>query len=181
MIGRSIQLYQRRNLGRIPTRLVVHKTTEFKDDEIQGVFDEATAMADVELLQIKAGSAWRAIHVRGKDNIDMYPIERGSFLQLSGRAGLLWTSGNAPKAVAAGNYYKEGRAIPEPLEVIRFAGKAAFAESASDVLALTKMDWNNDALYDRTPVTTRYAKVLARVAKNFTAVSADPYPLRLFM
>jgi len=43
------------------------------------------------------------------------------------------------------------------------------------------MDWNNDALYDRMPVTTKFAGVLARVAKNFTSVSADPYPLRLFM
>lgn len=181
VIGRSIQLYQRRNLGRLPTRLVVHKTSIFKDEEIQGVFDEATSMSDVELVHVQARSPWRGINVPARDVIDPFPVERGDFLQLGGHAGLLWTSGNAPQAVGGRNFYKEGRAIPEPIEVVRFAGRSSLAETASDVLALTKMDWNNDALYDRMPVTTQYAKVLARVAKNFTSLSREPYPLRLFM
>jgi hypothetical protein len=181
LIGRSLQVYQRRTLGQMPRRLVVHKTSEFKDDEAQGVFDAARAISDVELVQVQARSPWRGIHIQGRGSVGLFPIERGTFLPVTGRSGLLWSAGNAPRAVTGGNFYKEGRAIPEPLEIIRFAGKSALAESATDVLALTKMDWNNDALYDRMPVTTEYAKVLARVAKNFTMLSAEPYPLRLFM
>jgi hypothetical protein len=181
VIGRSIQLYQRRTLGRIPRRLVVHKTSLFKDMEAQGVFDAAGAIGEIELVQVQATSPWRGIHVQGKQDIARYPVERGTFLQLSGSSGLLWTSGNAPTAVPSGNYYKEGRAIPEPLEIIRFAGRSSLDEAATAVLALTKMDWNKDALYDRMPVTTAYAKVLARVAKNFTEFASVPYPLRLFM
>lgn len=33
-----------------------------------------------------------------------------------------------------------------------------------EVLGLTKMNWNNDALYDFLPVTLSYAHVLARIA-----------------
>jgi hypothetical protein len=35
---------------------------------------------------------------------------------------------------------------------------------SAELLGLTKMDWNNDALYDRLPVTTEYARKLARTA-----------------
>ncbi len=59
VIGRSLQLYQRRNLGRLPARLVVHKTSAFKDVEVQGVFDAAPAIGDVELLQVVSSSPWR--------------------------------------------------------------------------------------------------------------------------
>ena len=181
VIGRSVQLYQRRNLGRLPEHLVVHKTTEFKDAETQGVFDACSAIADVELVQVQQGSPWRGIHVAGAASIHGYPIERGTFLQLGGRSGVLWTAGNAPTAVAGGNYFKEGRATPEPLEIIRYAGRVPIDETATAVLALTKMDWNNDALYDRMPVTVTFAQRLARVAKNMPDLTAQPYPLRLFM
>lgn len=39
LISRSLALYQRRNAGRIPTRLIVHKSTEFKPEEVDGCFD----------------------------------------------------------------------------------------------------------------------------------------------
>jgi hypothetical protein len=49
------------------------------------------------------------------------------------------------------------------------------------VLALSKMDWNNDALYDLLPVTIGYAKVLARVVKRMHGLGSSPYQFRFFM
>jgi hypothetical protein len=43
------------------------------------------------------------------------------------------------------------------------------------------MDWNNDALYDRLPVTTEYARKLARTIKRIPKIHAGPHPFRLFM
>ena len=84
---------------------------------------------------------------------------RGSYLQLSGRDCLLWTQGDAPSAVGGKNFYKEGKSIPSPLLLRRFAGHGPFDTNCREVLGLSKMNWNNDGLYDRLPVTQAYAKV----------------------
>ncbi|HEY8224863.1 MAG TPA: hypothetical protein VIG25_06260, partial [Pyrinomonadaceae bacterium] len=39
VMARSLALYQNRHAGRSPKRVVVHKSTEFKPDEIEGCFD----------------------------------------------------------------------------------------------------------------------------------------------
>jgi hypothetical protein len=49
------------------------------------------------------------------------------------------------------------------------------------VLGLTKMDWNNDALYDYLPVTLSYASVLARTVKRMPSIAPRLYEFRLFM
>jgi len=48
-------------------------------------------------------------------------------------------------------------------------------------LALTKMDWNNDSLYDPLPVTIGYSQVLARVVKRMSGLGTTPYQFRYFM
>jgi hypothetical protein len=54
-------------------------------------------------------------------------------------------------------------------------------QSASDVLRLTKMNWNNDGLYDRLPVTLGHAQTLARVVKRMPILSSRPYAIRFFI
>lgn len=39
MLARSLALYQTRNGGQLPKRIPIHKTTAFKDSEIEGAFD----------------------------------------------------------------------------------------------------------------------------------------------
>ena len=44
------------------------------------------------------------------------------------------------------------------------------------MLALTKMDWNNDALYDPLPVTIKYSQTLARVIGHTRGLPDAAYP-----
>ena len=39
VMSRSLSVYQRKHLGTVPSRIVVHRNTEFKPEEIDGVFD----------------------------------------------------------------------------------------------------------------------------------------------
>lgn len=48
-------------------------------------------------------------------------------------------------------------------------------------MALAKMDWNNDALYDPLPVTLMYSQRLARTISNVPTLPTHSYPYRLFM
>jgi hypothetical protein len=64
---------------------------------------------------------------------------------------------------------------------VRHVGHGAWDDSARSILGLTKMDWNNDSLYDALPVTLGYAKVLARVVKRMKGLGSAPYQFRFFM
>jgi len=70
---------------------------------------------------------------------------------------------------------------PRPIRIVRHAGHGPWDDTANAILSLSKMDWNNDALYDPLPVTIGYAKVLARVVKRMTGLGSAPYQFRFFM
>ena len=53
--------------------------------------------------------------------------------------------------------------------------------TAPGALALTKMDWNNDALYDHVPVTIRYSQRFARTIASVPQLPGHAYTYRLFM
>ena len=79
------------------------------------------------------------------------------------------------------SYFKEGKGIPEPLILNRYAGRDAMDDLCRETLALTKMDWKNDAPYDRMPVTLNFAGTLASVVKQMPKLEPRSYPIRLFM
>jgi hypothetical protein len=186
VMARSLVLYQRRHAGRNPNRVVVHKSTPFKPEEIDGCFDAWPIGQGLELVQIQQESPWRAVQIdpprrRGEKGMpSRYPCRRGSFLQLGGRDVLLWTQGNVPMARNV-DFYKEGKGIPAPLVISRFAGHGSFDQLCRDILGLSKMNWNNDGLYDRLPVTMSYASILARTVKRMPRLQSRPYQFRFMM
>lgn len=185
VMARSLALYQRRHGGRSPSRVVIHKTTPFKPDEVEACFEAWPAEAVLDLVQIQQDTRWRGFHLDqgegAKGKPSGYPCERGTLVQLGGRDVLLWTQGNALSVARGRNYFKEGKGVPSPLLLTRWAGHGSWDDNARWVLGLTKMDWNNDALYNRLPVTMSYASVLARTIKRMPAVSGRSYEFRFFM
>jgi hypothetical protein len=80
-----------------------------------------------------------------------------------------------------GNYLQGGKGTPRPLLLTRDADRGPLTDIAAQVLALSKLDWNNDALYESLRVTLRYAQILARTIKHIPALTSRPYDYRLFM
>jgi hypothetical protein len=186
VMARSLMLYQRRHAGRTPKRVVIHKTTEFKPDEVNGCFDAWSACEGIDLYQIQQDTLWRGILIDPPRTASQkagtpaaYPCSRGTSLQLGTKELLLWTQGNV--TINSKNFYKEGKGIPHPLLLKRFAGHGGWDEQVRVVLGLSKMNWNNDSLYDRLPVTLSYAKTLARTVKRMPTILSRPYEFRFFM
>lgn len=184
VMARTIDLYQRQK-GAPPSRLVVHKTTNFTPEEVDGCVDALSVVDDLELLTIQ-DTSWQGIRIDAprsggaKGEAAAYPLQRGTVLPLGIHEYALWTQGNAA-GVGTGNYFKEGKGIPHPVLVTRFLGAGGAHASARELLGLTKMNWNNDSLYDRTPVTLSYASILAGVIKRLGSLSSTPYDFRFFM
>lgn len=187
VMSRSLALYQDRHAGRTPRRLVVHKQTPFSSDETAGCLDAWGAASDLTCAAITR-SSWRGVSLDpprhpGERSTPSYAVRRGTTLQLDDRSCLVWVAGNAPDASLSGsaNYLQGGKGTPRPLLLTRDAGRGPLDEVAAQVLALSKMNRNNDALHDALPCNLRYAKVLAKTLKHMPDLALHPYDYRFFM
>lgn len=190
VMARSLALYQRRNGGALPLRVVIHKTSSFTEEELKGAREALLGVREVDCVQVQTRVAWRAVKLNPprdpakpgpKSFPDGYPVRRGTVVHLSGRSVLLWTGGNAPDIANGRSYFQGGNSIPGPLLLTRFAGAGSLEDMAFETLSLTKMDWNNDALFDPLPVTVKYSQTIAQVISHAPKLSDHAYPYRLFM
>lgn len=181
VMARSLAIYQRKHSGDPPRRIVVHKNTEFRPDEIEGVFDALPNANSIELVHVQQSCGWRGVLIAGPQRPHGYPCQRGTTFQLGSHEALLWTQGNLPAVSNGKDYYKEGKGTPEPLLLVRHTGLGGIDDLCRETLALTKMDWNNDGPYDRLPVTLNFAGTLATIVKRMPKLQPQSYPVRLFM
>ena len=187
VMTRSLDLYRHRHAGRPPRRVMVHKNTQFKLDEIKGSMEAFHLCETVDLVQVVEDVGWRGVRIdeprrrTEKGNPAAFPVSRGTVIPLGPRDALIWTHGDVPDISKRGSYFKGSRSTPQPLRLVRHAGHGSWDDTARAVLGLSKMNWNNDSLYDSLPVTMRYAKVLARVFKRMPSLRRTPYQFRFFM
>jgi hypothetical protein len=186
VMTRSMDLYRRRHAGRSPRRVMVHKTTEFKAEEMDGTMEALHLCESIDLIQVVEDVGWRGVRIEGragevKGKPTAYPVSRGTVIGIGAREALLWTHGDVQGIADRNSYFQGGRSTPRPLRLVCHAGHGPWDDTCGAVLGLAKMNWNNDALYDPLPVTMSYAKVLARVVKRMTGLGSTPYHFRFFM
>lgn len=187
VLARSLRVYQSRNGGAVPRRAIVHKLTPFTEGELAGAADAFAGVSELECLEITTDVRWRGVWLDAPSSRSQlsraqgYPVPRGTMVHLSGTAVLLWGAGDAPEVSAGSHFYQGQKSIPRPLLLKRHAGSGPLEISSAEVLALTKMDWNNDALYDPAPVTVQYSKRLAKTIANVPDLPNGEYPYRMFM
>jgi hypothetical protein len=188
VLTRSLEIYQRGHFGRVPEKITIHKNTEFKEEEILGALDSFREGTEVELVQIVKDVGWKGVRfdLKNPPGPHNYPVERGTYMPLSSNEALLWTQGsvlgvhvNNPRY----NVYKEGALKPTPSPVLlrRFTGAGGWHETCSGILGLTKMDWNNNTLYKKLPVTLVYSKAFADIIQQNPTLTDDVFDFRNFM
>lgn len=192
VLSKSLLLYQNSHNGRMPKKIYVHKTTYFTEDEIQGAFDAFGSKMEIELVQIVRGNNWYGLKIDGPDKWNKnaapagYPVDRGLYQPLTENECLLWTQG-AVHGVNQQNpnqpVFKEAplKPLPSPIMLRRFSGVGGWHETCASILALTKVDWNNNTLYKTLPVTLVYSQVFAEVVKQSPDIVNDVYDYRMFM
>ena len=186
VMARSMELYRRRHAGSSPRRVMVHKSTEFKEDEVEGCFEALHLCETVDLVQVASSVSWKGSrideqHGSRKGKAANYPVQRGTLLGTGQREALLWTHGDARDVTGRQSYFQGSRSTPRPIRLVRHAGHGSWEDTARAILGLTKMNWNNDSLYDPLPVTMGFASVLAGVVKRMDDLQDIPYQFRFFM
>jgi hypothetical protein len=192
VLSRSLLLYQNGHSGRMPRKIFVHKTSHFTDDEIQGALDAFGRKTELELIQVVRGTNWYGLKVDAprangeKAGPANYPIDRGLYQPISENECLLWTQGSVMSVnpqFPSQPVFKEAalKPLPDPIMLRRFSGEGGWHDTCSSVLALTKVDWNNNTLYKTLPVTLVYSQVFADVVKQSPDIVDEIYDYRFFM
>lgn len=185
VLTKSLQLYQRNHFRKAPKKITIHKNTHFTDEEILGALDSFNDRTEIELVQIIEKTPFIGIKYKDKQP-DSFPVNRGSYLPISDNEALLWTQGLVPRiSLENPNYgvYKDYalKKTPSPIMVRRFSGSGGWHDTCSGILGLTKMDWNNNTLHKKIPVTLEYSSRFAQIVKQNPNIIDEEYNFRYFM
>ena len=138
-----------------PKRLVLHKTSNFNDDEIYGFTEAAQKLHinQIDLVSIQTSDL--RLYRQGN-----YPPMRGTHLTMSEKHHLLYTRGSVP-------YYETypGRYIPRAIEVKLATWDESPNVICDEILALTKMNWNNTQFDRQMPITIECARNVGEILK----------------
>lgn len=138
-----------------PARVVIHKTSEFSQEETKGCVQLLTekGISLVDLMYVR-DSATRLF--RSKN----YPPPRGTLWYLEDRTAALYTKGSI--------YFYEtypGSYPPRSLLLDCTKAQKSVRDLAWECLALSKMNWNNTRFDGLLPITLRAAKQVGRILK----------------
>lgn len=156
----------------LPARVIVLKTSRFKDEEAEGIL-EALDAAGAELRDLVWVQESYSIKLLRDGN---YPVLRGTFVDLGGK-GLLYTNGSVP-------YYGTypGQYDPRPLLLCPHSScDSTVAQLAEEVFTLTKINWNSTQMNQRSPIPIRAARMVGEVLKYVQEGQAESTDYRKYI
>jgi hypothetical protein len=152
-----IELYRKQNRGSLPTRIVVHKSSRYWEEELAG-FEEACELVPRRDF-VALGSRGLQFYRKGD-----YPPLRGTYVKFSENDLLLYTVGYVPFLRTY-----PGARVPQPLEVVEHVGDSPWDVVLKEVLALTKMNWNTADFACWDPITTAFSRRVGQVLAEVPA------------
>jgi hypothetical protein len=155
LLADSIKKYTEK-VGNPPNRVVIHKTSLFSEEEELG-FDEAIGKLLKDYVTISKNVDLRFLRT-GK-----YPVLRGTVISLTSDQHLLFTTGFIPRIRTY-----PGLRIPRPL-LITHHGDSEIKLICSEILGLTKLNWNTTAFSTQLPITLEFAQRVGKVLSEIPA------------
>ena len=134
-----------------PDELFIHGRTRFNSDEWTG-FSRGAPGTKITLIRITDSNEIKLYAPRDT------PVLRGTALQIDDCRGYLWTRGFISEI---GTY--PGREVPRPLAVEIVRGDTDLSTVMTDLLMLTKLNFNACIFADGLPVTLRFADAVGEI------------------
>lgn len=162
----ALRLYDS-SLGHSPSRLVVHKTSRYWPDELEGFKTASQEVGLTDFLSLERRG------IRFTRDGKYAPI-RGSVMEIQENDYVVYTRGYVP-------YLKTypGLRVPNPVEVLEHHGDSSPQTVTKEILSLTKLNWNSADFSCADPVTLKFARevgsVLAYIPEHDTPKSEHLY------
>ena len=157
--------------GSRPKELFIHAKSRFTDDEWSGFSEGCPEETKIVGVQIRDAKDALKLFRTGK-----YPVVRGTAVILSERNAYLWTSGYVPRL----DTYM-GPETPNPIQVIVVRGECSLDTVLSDVLGLTKINFNSCLFNERLPVTIRFADAVGEILVSAPVDSEPKLPFKYYI
>lgn len=153
LLKHALEIYQR-NKGHQPGRMVVHKTSRFDSNEVAGFKEAVQGVSKLDLVAF------------GTRDIKLvrwgqYPPVRGTMVRLPDQSVLLYTFGYIPYL----SVYP-GPRVPSPLEILEHHGSTSIDTICGEIMALTKLNWNNAKFCTKSPITIGFARLVGEIIRQ---------------
>jgi len=143
-------------LGQIPKRVVVHKTSRFWEMEQRGF--QSVLGKSVQRYDLVALHPQNTVRLMPLNN---YPALRGTRFSIE-NLDFLYTTGFIAEL---GQFH--GMHVPSPLEIADHIGRdTSRNQILKEILVLTKMNWNSAHLGGLLPITLRFSRLVGNILKE---------------
>lgn len=139
----------------MPARVVVHKTSPFDEEEIDG-FIKGIEERNVEFYDLVNISRSYTRLFR----VGLYPPLRGTAIIVDEDRALLYSRGGIEFFQTYPGMY-----VPRPIDILAVDSDRSVSAITKEVLALTKMNWNNTQFDNSMPITLQAARKVGRILK----------------
>lgn len=165
LLAKALETYYRHHLTR-PARVIVHKSSSFDEGELAGFRAAASAHGVAALDLVSLYRSFTRLFRRG-----YYPPLRGTLISLDNIEHVLYLKGSV-------DYFRTwpGMYVPRPvgfrLEDVQESARGI----AQEMLALSKLNWNNTQFDGGWPITVRAAQRVGAILKHIG--DGDPIQAR---
>lgn len=184
-LGLTIKDLFHSSFSEIPKRVVIHKRTPFRKDEIKGLVESLSSagVQSIDLIEISYEDDLKCFALNyNYTEIDGYPVRRGMCFPIKEDTMYLYTHGIAPSVRdIKRKYFQGGKSIPLPLKIVKHYGSSSMAQIAIEILGLSKMNWNSFNLYSKLPCTIESSNEIARIGWLLSQYEGSLYDYRYFM
>jgi hypothetical protein len=154
LVKDALQAYRSEHKN-TPARVVVHKTSSFDGEELQA-FIKGIEERDIELYDL--------VHVTRSFTrlfrVGLYPPLRGTAILVDDDNSILYTRGGV-------DFFQTypGMYVPRAIEITAEDSDRSITSITGEMLALTKMNWNNTQFDNSMPITIQAARRVGRILK----------------
>ena len=184
-IGLNIKELFYKSFSELPKRVVIHKRTPFRKEEVKGLVESLSSagVKNIELLEITYEDNLKCFALNERcTQVDGYPVRRGMCFPIDKNTMYLFTHGIAPSVISPNRrYFQGGKSVPLPLKVVKHYGSGDMAQIATEILGLSKMNWNSFGLYSKLPCTIESSNEIARIGWLLSQFEGTLYDYRYFM
>lgn len=184
-LGLNIKELFYRSFSDLPKSVVIHKRTPFRKEEIKGLVESlsSTGIENIELLEITYEDNLKCFAFnRDFTGIDGFPVRRGMCFPLNDSTVYLYTHSIVPSVRNQNKkYIHGGKSVPVPLKIVRHYGNGNIAQIATEILGLSKMNWNSFDLYSKLPCTIVSSNEIARIGWLLSQYEGTTYEYRYFI
>lgn len=160
--------------GGPPKELFIHGQTYFDEEEWTAFVEAAPKGTNVIGVRIRSTGGDTKLFRDGD-----YPVLRGTALLLDEQTAYLWTTGYVPQL---DTYI--GPETPNPLHITVMRSKTAKPEIRTvltDIMGLTKINYNSCNFNDGLPVTVRFARMVGDVLTMGSAKGEERQPFKFYV